>query len=276
MSKTIEELQKELDEMTQQLQDSNRKLERSEIQRDAAESLIKNNDLGGRNSKNRLRDSSGRMSLTRLIDDGKKATENNSDSDFEKEVTKLTEEILSKITDEQMQDPVELRKLIGVLSVKTGSRAFIRARTDAIDIFQKAVNIKTNIDAILEVWRKNHPDLANPEDEDMVEWILMNKIATDPVNENKPLATLLELATEKAKEIIEKRSGEKKVENKEPVKTGVRTLTPGAGAGSGAGAGGKTEKEVNDMTDQERAARYIESRRNFSNTRQWNSRKTEQ
>jgi hypothetical protein len=262
MADDPEEMKTKMDELQKQFEEMKQTNERLRIEKDAAENLLRGIDRGQSQTQQNY------LGPDRSVDAGKLVREQAgvnippAQQDFDKNLEAQLQDYLKKFTAEQLQDPESLRGILYEFGKNVGGFAYQNATRTALDIFQKSVAIKNNIDAIIADWRKRNPELANKEDEDMVEYILMNRIANDPVHRGKHLSTLLDLATEQMLQMRGEKGNKKRTE---PTTTPL-TVRPSKIA---AAASPKEEEEEEPQNDVDK---FFNMRRNMNQKRQWTGR----
>lgn len=281
------EVQEKIREL-QELEEKNKtQIERLTIEKEAAENLLTNTDFravrpsfsaptpGTSAIYDRPRDASGLSNMEALVKDAANVEVN--DSDFDKEVDAATKQILSRFSDEQLRmDPTAMRTALSMIARNTGSLAFKRAYQHSINVFQKAVNMKANIDSTVGQWRIDNPDLAgDKQSEDIVEFFLMKRVLPDPKNANKDLRTLIDMASDMARDYLNnlrlKGREEARAEN---TTTMPITLRPGRTGGTGPNGASRVQKQEEErpMTPEESAERFLAMRQKMSAKAAWSGR----
>ena len=273
MAKTPEEIeaivakQKELEEA---LEKSNKEKEHLQIENEAQAGLLRGLEkgVGLRKPNGPTRDQLGGLNLGTAINEETGVVSRDA---FDKEVEKISTEIISKYSDEQLQDATTFRKILHEYGSALGKAAYNRALGDSIGVFHKAVNVKSVVDGVIDAWRKKNPEFANPRDEKLIENFLWTVVTPDPVNKNKPLIVLIDLATEEYRKFLDERKLEPgtKIGDREEIIP--LTMSPSKAKGGVAGSG-KGNKEEKPMTNEESAERFLEMRRKMSEKKAWTGR----
>src|SRR6266480_488680 len=244
MSMTPEEMQKKIEELTGQVTGLTGEKEKLQIEKDAAENLLRNIDIKPDRKAETKPDNSG-----------------NGNTD---ETEKILQQILSGFTDEQLQDPATLRKLMLQFGKKAVEIALTGSTRASIDVMGKALDVRAATEAIVNAWRRDNPDIANNKRiEDMVENVLMKEVNVDPVHKNKSLRERIDVATDITREFLDLKKEEGRDEEKEKKNVKLQTtLSPSKGGSGGSGGGkGKEEKEEKPKTDEENVSSFLKSRR---------------
>lgn len=274
------EVRAKVEELNNQMAEKERQNQRLAIEKEAAENLLSSTELRGplRRGVSAIeqnpRDATGMINFESMVKDASSVEVDS--AAFSNEVDAAAKEILSRFSDEQMNEPATIKAAIHMFGKTIGELAFKRAFQHSVNVFQKAVNMKANIDGMIAQWRLDNPDLANDkQSEDLVEFFLMKRVIVNPLNKNKQLPELLELATGMAREYLE--TAEKKgreTGRRESTETVVPlTLRPsGPGNTRGNGVTRKATTEEPELTNEQAAERFLAMRQKMSAQKAWGGR----
>ena len=260
-----DDLKTKMDEMVKELEGMKQANERLKIEKEAAENLLRGIDNRPQQNNPSYIAPDRNVDAAKLVTETMGVTVPPAQQEFDKNLDASLQAYLKRFTPEQLQDPEQLRSILYEFGKNVGGFAYQNATKTALEIFQKSVEIKNNIDAVIADWRRRHPELANKEDEDLVEYILMKKVSNDPVHRGKHLSVLLDIATEQA--VALKSAGKGKTKS-EPRTTPLTVVPTRVGA---AAAGIKEEPEESEEPQNE-VDRFMAMRQKMSKARQWTGR----
>jgi hypothetical protein len=265
--KVEDDTKAQLDEITKQLEEMKEVNERLRIEKEAAENLLRGVERVPSQSQQSYIAPDRNVDQGKLVRDAMGINVPPAQQEFDKAMDEQLQNYLKRFTPEQLQDPETLRSILYEFGKNIGGFAYQNATRTALDIFQKSVEVKNNIDAIIGDWRKRHPDLANKEDEDLVEYILMKKIANDPVHRGKHLSVLLDIATEQAVQLKSASKGGGKLPT-EP-RTTPLTVRPSRISAPAGGTREEPEEPGEPLNDVDK---FFQMRQRMNSKRQWTGR----
>ena len=268
------EVQEKIAGLNKAVEDGKRREDRLQIEKEAAENLL-NVPLPRRSGVSAIegapRDATGNINFEAMVKDA--ASVEVDSNAFEGEVDAAAKEILNRFTDEQLRDdPSSIRAAIHMFGKTVGRLAFNRAFQHSVNVFQKAANMKANIDGMISQWRLDNPYLANDkQSEDLVEFFLMKRVIVLPQNKNKQLPELLEIATAMAREYLgnAERKG-RDAERRENTETVVPlTMRP---TGTRNGGATRTVREEPELTNEQAAENFLKMRAKMAQSKAWGGR----